>query len=353
MGKFPSVAPSTASLAELSYSLHAQLAKELDGSARWGYRKLDTLSISADLSSSSAAGGKASRVRKLKESDLFNWLNKDLLTSTEVLGSEETTAQVHPELFTRAIANEAQKEGVEVVYGTAQSLERLEGADDGYRVSVSPRTATSGESSAETARSLEFDQVVVAAGPWTGRLLSTLGPIASRAGRAKAIRGSRAHSIVVRSPEGKTLPAQALFTSIKEQKGRHAEPEIYNRPDGTAYACGPTDDSDLPVRASDVTISRAAIASLISQTAQLAPDYLDSTAEGGATVEREQACYLPVGSGDPVIGQIEGTGEGKGVWVASGHSCWGICNGPGTGQVVAELLLDGKASSANISQLRP
>lgn len=220
--------PSTASLAELSYSLHAQLAKELDGSARWGYRKLDTLSISADLSSSSAAGGKASRVRKLKESDLFNWLNKDLLTSTEVLGSEETTAQVHPELFTRAIADEAQKEGVEVVYGTAQSLERLEGADDGCRVSVSPRTATSGESSAETARSLEFDQVVVAAGPWTGRLLSTLGPIASRAGRAKAIRGSRAHSIVVRSPEGKTLPAQALFTSIKEQKDRHAEPEIYS-----------------------------------------------------------------------------------------------------------------------------
>lgn len=73
-----------------------------------------------------------------------------------------------------------------------------------------------------------------------------------------------------------------------------------------------------------MTISRAAIASLISQTAQLAPDYLDSRAEGGATVEREQACYLPVGSGDPVIGQIEGTGEGKGVWVASGHSCWGI-----------------------------
>lgn len=103
---------------------------------------------------------------------------------------------------------------------------------------------------------------------------------------------------------------------------------LADRPDGTAYACGPTDDSDLPLRASDVTISPSAIASLVAQTARLAPDYLDSTTTtggGGAKVEREQACYLPVGSGDPVLGRIEGTeGTEKGIYVASGHSCWGI-----------------------------
>lgn len=70
-----------------------------------------------------------------------------------------------------------------------------------------------------------------------------------------------------------------------------------------------------------MTISQSAIASLLAQTAQLAPDYLDH--ENGARVEREQACYLPVGSGDPVLGKIEGQGD-TGVWVASGHSCWGI-----------------------------
>lgn len=100
-----------------------------------------------------------------------------------------------------------------------------------------------------------------------------------------------------------------------------------DRPDGTAYACGPTDDSDLPARAADVTVSPSAVAALVAQTAHLAPDYLDSTrpaSEGGARVEREQACYLPVGSGDPVLGRIEGTEPGKGVYVAAGHSCWGI-----------------------------
>lgn len=223
----------------MSYALHAQLAQELDGEKKWGYRKLDTLSISADLSSAK----KTARTRRLNESDLFDWLNKDLLTATDVLGSQETTAQVHPEQFTRAIAEQAQKEGLQIVYGTAEHLDRTnEGA---YAVTVSPRKDTENDNSPP--RVLEFDQIVIAAGPWTGRLLSSLGlgggegansknanqdSIQARAGRAKSIRGSRAHSIVVRAPEGKTLPAQALFTSIKEQKGNHAEPEIYSKPAG-------------------------------------------------------------------------------------------------------------------------
>lgn len=82
-----------------------------------------------------------------------------------------------------------------------------------------------------------------------------------------------------------------------------------------------------------------------------------------------------MGSGDPVIGKIEGPSKEKGIYVASGHSYWGICNGkvpvsrsltvyladrllpcelgPGTGRVMAEILLDGKASSADISDLSP
>lgn len=96
-----------------------------------------------------------------------------------------------------------------------------------------------------------------------------------------------------------------------------------NRPDGTAYACGPTDSSPLPTLASEVKVDEQAIASIISQAGGLAPDYLavnDSTYS--ATVVAKQACYLPVGSGDPVIGELE-----KNIYVGAGHSCWGITNG--------------------------
>lgn len=45
--------------------------------------------------------------------------------------------------------------------------------------------------------------------------------------------------------------------------------------------------------------------------------------------------------GIPVIGEVPGA---KGAFVASGHGCWGILNGPATGEAVAELLVEGKAN---------
>ncbi|BGP52424.1 hypothetical protein JCM10450v2_008402 [Rhodotorula kratochvilovae] len=354
----------TASLAALSYALHAALAAEFDGAAKWGYRQLDTLSVSADFSTPTA-GGKAGRQKRLKGADLFPWLDHDVLTASDVLGSKDTTAQVHPEQFTRFLVTAAQELGVRLVYGTVSGLALPSpetDADGQYTLSLDPLeepapapedAITSGAVPASCAcpASLSADQLVLAAGPWTGSLLRTLGLASSAAGRAGSIDGSRAHSVVLRPAAGRELPAQALFTSIKESKG-HAEPEIYNRPDGTAYACGPTDSSPLPSRASGVSVSASAVASLLSHVSLLSPSHLSSAA--GVQVEKEQACYLPVGSGDPVIGRVHGRGEGKrGVYVASGHSCWGICNGPGTGQVMAELLLDGKASSADIARLGP
>ncbi|GAA6063529.1 hypothetical protein JCM10212_006702 [Sporobolomyces blumeae] len=339
----------TASLARLSYSLHAQLAQELNGAERWGYRKLDTLSVSADLSHGShrARSSKTRRLDDRDSVDLFPWLDEDVLTSSSKLGSQETTSQVHPELFTKAIWNEATRNGVRTVFATVDGMDR-NGDDGTYSLKLTSRDDPSSTSTLE-----RVDKVVVCAGPWSGKLVAKLG--IEGAGRARRITGSRAHSVVLKPAPGRELPAQALFTSIKEKKGGEAEPEIYNRPDGTAYACGATDSSPLPSHASLVSVDRQAIAVLLEHTALLSPSHLSTRGDGPeqATVVKEQACYLPVGSGDPVIAKVEGKRDqkDKGVWVASGHSCWGICNGPGTGLVMAELVLDGKAKSANISSL--
>lgn len=72
---------------------------------------------------------------------------------------------------------------------------------------------------------------------------------------------------------------------------------------------GPTDDSDLPPKASDVVTDPMAIASLLANVSHLSPLLSDS-----ATIAK-QACYLPVGSGDPVIGATENAG----IYVASGQ----------------------------------
>jgi len=75
---------------------------------------------------------------------------------------------------------------------------------------------------------------------------------------------------------------------------------------------------------------------------------------GAAPIKAKQACYLPrhMRFGEergPLIGQT----AVRGIWVAAGHTCWGIQNGPATGYLMSELLLEGKAKSANIDKLDP
>ncbi len=71
----------------------------------------------------------------------------------------------------------------------------------------------------------------------------------------------------------------------------------------------------------------------------------------GAQVEVQQACYLPMSSdGVPVIGQLPGV---EGAYIATGHSCWGILNGPATGLAMAELLAYGEAKAVDLRAFSP
>ncbi|KAL2906340.1 putative oxidoreductase TDA3 [Bienertia sinuspersici] len=73
--------------------------------------------------------------------------------------------------------------------------------------------------------------------------------------------------------------------------------------------------------------------------------------EGEAQVTAEQACFLPsTDDGMPIIGELPGM---KGCFVATGHSCWGILNGPATGAALAELVMDGKSSIVDLSSFSP
>lgn len=73
--------------------------------------------------------------------------------------------------------------------------------------------------------------------------------------------------------------------------------------------------------------------------------------EGEAAMKAEQACILPCSEDDvPIIGEVPGI---KGCYVATGHSCWGILNGPATGAAMSELILDGHASIVDLSRFNP
>jgi glycine/D-amino acid oxidase-like deaminating enzyme len=51
-----------------------------------------------------------------------------------------------------------------------------------------------------------------------------------------------------------------------------------------------------------------------------------------------------------LLGQIS---DIKSAYVATGHSVWGILNAPATGEVMAELILDGKATTLDLAAFAP
>jgi len=383
----------------LSFRLHEELAREHGGEKRWGYRRCwasevdckarlptsqqqqQTQKDSGAADGDDGGGEQGQEKKKKKDEGLHKDHKKDPATLRKLgapedldwvdaarslnaydnIGTPENTAQVHPELFTRSMAQLAEDAGVRIVTGArATRINRRSGSDNTRVESVTYEK--DGEEITQTAT-----DCVVAAGPWTRRLLPEI-PVAA----------SRAHSVVIKP--SRAISAYALFTAIKlpagfrtpagqtaktsrsstgsgggdNNKGNSAyvplrapqivNPEIYARPDGTAYACGPTDEViPLPLTTAEVEVDEARCDDVVAQVGGIS----DELGRDGEVLAR-QACYLP--QGGPYIGQV---GNTKGLVVAAGHTCWGIQNAPGTGKLVSEIVFDGKAKSARLGGCDP
>src|SRR5258706_7015161 len=151
---------------------------------------------------------------------------------TAALGTTDTTAQVQPARFTAALLEAAQSRGAALRIGLVESVIQRAGAARGV--------AVGGES-------IEADAVVLAMGPWTGRLSGSL--------RLPAIYGLKGYSVTL---VGADVPAHALFVDYRAADGRAFEPEIFPRPDGDVYVCGMADPAPLPDSPEAVEGSKAA-----------------------------------------------------------------------------------------------
>ncbi|KAI9283949.1 FAD dependent oxidoreductase [Umbelopsis sp. AD052] len=290
-------------LSSKSFQLHEELAEELNGES-YGYRKVETYAVSMG---SSAAG---------KNLTTIPWLDTSKVERIQSMGSKKTTAQVHPYHFTNKLIDEAKNRGVEVLCG--QGVKSLVWESNELTgVMLDDNTEIHG------------DAVVVCMGPWS----STLSMRSNKSPRGKLpIIAARAHSIVLK-PNGE-VPAQALFCSIQFNRNFY-DPEIYPRPDSTVYICGETDDEPLPSSATEIQIKQSSITTLRQLAAAASPSHLE-----GSDLVAAQACYLPTSKdGLPLIGEHPNS---RGVYIATGHSCWGILNSPVTGLMLSELIDDGK-----------
>ena len=90
------------------------------------------------------------------------------------MGTTDTTAQIQPQLFTQFLISAAQERGVKVTFATVNGLDWDDGVLKGVRAS-----------NAEGDIVLAATDVILAAGPWTGRLAKLL--LGDRSGVAKDI----------------------------------------------------------------------------------------------------------------------------------------------------------------------
>ncbi|KAI3406782.1 hypothetical protein KGF56_000387 [Candida oxycetoniae] len=401
----------------LSFNLHQKLADEYNGSEEWGYRRLSTVSLEGDIShipenyeedeeeeeeeaeeeedeeedeedeeeidgdgdgnkervfgnsnnnnsldrknatttttsSSSSSAKKPVKKRNTRSSSAMqlnfsknrlpsslNWIKSSVIENCTTLGGTDTTAQVHPYKFTNFILKKAvedSKGAIELILGKVENVTYSEESGSATGIKYRPTSIKNSDKYQNRVIELEADQIVLTVGPWTSKILPDC-----------PISGLRAHSITIAPFKDQPVSPYAIFTEFKVGPTSYISPEIYARQD-EVYVCGEGDSTvDVPETTDDVEVVRSKCDELYKQVSKISPNLRKGK------ILRRQACYLPVldvpSSSGPLIGETNVAN----LYLASGHSCWGINNAPGTGKIMSELLLDGKVKSADISSLDP
>ncbi|GAB7340867.1 hypothetical protein MBLNU457_7226t1 [Dothideomycetes sp. NU457] len=365
------------SIVPLSYRLHKELADKHGGDERWGYRAVHCGQVDCkgrqlpakgsvkgktgemDGENETATNGQTGKERvslqkrskeamgKLRAAGVpsdMDWVHPDCLNMYDEMGDPTTTAQVHPYQFTTSMADLAKEAGADIKVGA--SVKSIQYNDKGDTI-TGVTYEDKNEGGKET--SIPATDIIVSAGPWTQAVYNKA-PISAL----------RAHSVTIRP--SRPVSAYALFTQIKlpkdfghtnesvKTKRKHDQfvtPEIYARPKNEVYACGEGDRLvPLPKSTDLVDVDEARCQDIVDYVGSISDELRDGE------VTARQACYLPNvsrGSGNPLVGPT----HTKGLWLAAGHTCWGIQNGPGTGKLMSEFVFDGQAKSANAKELDP
>ncbi|ODV80988.1 DAO-domain-containing protein [Suhomyces tanzawaensis NRRL Y-17324] len=353
----------------LSFQLHQELSDQYNGEEEWGYRRLNTVSLEGDIShlkdleeededndeddvqpetfkqskrhdsDSSSSLARDSTKTKAKLPETLNWITESLISECSTLGGTDTTAQVHPYKFTTFILKKAVEKAhgaIELIIGKVNEIVFSMETGRATGVAYQPTSVKSSVSSKHKSVKLKGNQIVLSVGPWTSKILPDC-----------PISGLRAHSITVSPFKDQPVSPYAIFTEFKTGSYSYISPEIYARQD-EVYVCGEGDSAvDVPETTDDVEVVKSKCDELFKQVGKISPNLRRGH------ILKKQACYLPVldvpSSSGPLIGET----NVESLFLASGHSCWGINNAPGTGKIMSELLLDGASKSADTSGLDP
>jgi glycine/D-amino acid oxidase-like deaminating enzyme len=300
-------------LARRSFALHQKIADTL-GASKIQYRRLTCASIPVG----DGNGGRP-KGRKLEG---IEWAQGDNAKgNAKKLGDESTIAQVHPKKLCEAMWEHVQSLTPTSTLVQGQVVSAVY-SDDDSELFVGVRL--------EDGTIVEGDALLFACGPWTSDNMF----------------GTKYHSLVV--PTTKTLSQCVFFSGF-------GDPEVYVRPDNTAYCTGFPDPPCRVTEKPGQEEVRLEVIQRIQQSVEAASSssndlmFVSSTGESDSL---KQACYLPSTSdGTPMMGSL---GQDQpNTFVCTGHTCWGILMGPASGEAMANLIATGKSPHVNLSPFDP
>ena len=299
-------------LQQRSFDLHAEQAEDL-GAENIDYRRLVCTAVSCDERADVVAKPSGKKLQGVELADI-NVLGRN------IMGGPETIAQVHPKKLCDAMWKYSQDAGSKLVIGkVVEAIVNDDGSMSGVRL--------------DDGTTIDCDALVIACGPWSD---ATKSWFPSEIGKTiPRMLGVKYHSILIKSPH---VLDEAVFFS------GHGDPEVYPRPDGDAYITGFPDPAIVVTESPGKEEVRPdAVNRLVDATKKV------SSLLGPIPPHTEQSCYLPTtNDGLPVIGAIPSC---SGAFICSGHGCWGILNGPATGEAMAELLTGGETNHVDIKML--
>jgi glycine/D-amino acid oxidase-like deaminating enzyme len=301
-------------LARRSFHLHQELADTL-GADSIQYRRLTGAVVHVDPFKNTKPKGK-----KLQG---VEWAYKEgKAFGMQSLGNEETIAQVHPKLLCQRLWEQTNKTVTEGGVGSKLQKGKVVGAsyESGKLVGAKLDDGTV----------VTCDALLFACGPWAGNIMF----------------GVKYHSAVL--PTDRVLNQCVFFSGC-------GDPEVYVRPDSTAYCTGFPDPAvRVTERPGEEEVRNETIATILKSVR----DASGNSTEGGALGQDpilEQACYLPTtDDGVPVMGMLPAESMGgPDSYIAAGHSCWGILMGPASGESMASLIATGKSKHVDLQPFDP
>jgi glycine/D-amino acid oxidase-like deaminating enzyme len=310
-------------LARRSFQLHQELADTF-GADAIQYRRCTCAAVSVDPYNNQQQQRPAGK--KLQG---VEWAQPESADSSGAvlgvrsLGDQNTIAQVHPKMLCEALWEHASKPAAQGGMGSQLKHGKVVGAvydEKGKLVGAKLHDSSV----------LAADAILFACGPWAGNIM----------------KGVKYHSAVI--PTDTVLEQCVFFSGC-------GDPEVYVRPDATAYCTG---YPDTAIRVTEQPGQEEVRKEKIATILESVRDASGNSKSGGALSRDpilEQACYLPTTDDNlPLMGLLptESVGGGQ-CYIASGHSCWGILMGPASGESMASLVAKGKSEHVDLSPFDP